>query len=328
MVSSGKVNWGILSTANIGIKRVIPAIGESPNGRVLAIASRSPSKAREVAGNLGIPQSYGSYAEMLDSQEVDAVYIPLPNSMHREFTVLAAENGKHVLCEKPLALDSHECEEMISACERNHVLLMEAFMYRFHPQIAKLKEILDAGKIGTLSTIRAAFRIAMSDLNDIRYQKGLGGGALYDVGCYCVNIMRLLVGDEPIRVQGMAHFNDQKSVDEAFVGILRFPGLELGLFDCGFRSSFLQTLEVVGDSATLELSDPFVANDSPTILKHGAELETFRIEKANSYGLMVEHFNQCILNDQKPRYSPMDGLRNMRVIDTLYASAVGSSSRP
>jgi len=205
---------------------------------------------------------------------------------------------------------------------------MEAFMYRFHPQIAKLKEILDARKIGTLSTIRAAFRIAMSDLNDIRYQKGLGGGALYDVGCYCVNVMRLLVGDEPIRVQGMAHFNDQKGVDEAFVGILRFPGLELGSFDCGFRSSLLQTLEVVGDSATLELSDPFVANDSPTILKHGTEPETFRIEKANSYRLMVEHFNQCILNDQKTRYSPTDALRNMRVIDTLYASATGSSSRP
>jgi xylose dehydrogenase (NAD/NADP) len=320
-VSSGKVNWGILSTANIGIKRVIPAIGESPNGRVVAIASRSASKAREVAGNLGIPQSYGSYSEMLDSQELDAVYIPLPNSMHCEFTVLAAEKGKHVLCEKPLALDSHESEQMISACERNHVLLMEAFMYRFHPQIAKLKEIVDAGKIGTLSTIRAAFRIALSDLHDIRYQKGLGGGALYDVGCYCVNIMRLLVDEEPVRVQGVARFNYQKGVDEAFVGMLRFPRLELGLFDCGFRSSPLQTVEVIGDLGTLELSDPFVASDSPTILEHGTEIETFKIEKANSYLLMVEHFNQCILNDKKPIYSPSDSLRNMRVIDTLYAQA-------
>jgi xylose dehydrogenase (NAD/NADP) len=321
VVSGGKVNWGILSTAKIGIKRVIPAIGESPNGRVVAIASRNPSKAREVAANLGIPQSYGSYPEMLDSQEVDAVYIPLPNSMHYEFTVLAAEKGKHVLCEKPLALDSHECQEMISACERNHVLLMEAFMYRFHPQIANLKEIVDTGKIGTLSTIRAAFRIAMSDLDDIRYRKGLGGGALYDVGCYCVNIIRFLVGEEPIHVQGIARFNDQKGVDEAFVAMLRFPGLELGLFDCGFRSLPLQTLEVIGDLGTLELSDPFVASDSPTILKHGTETETFKIEKANSYVRMVEHFNQCILNDQKPLYPAIDGLRNMRVIDMLYASA-------
>jgi len=321
MVSGGKVNWGILSTADIGIERVIPAIGESPSGRVAAIASRSAGKAREVAENLGIPQSYGSYSELLDSQEVDAVYIPLPNSMHCEFTVLAAENGKHVLCEKPLALDSHECRQMISACERNHVLLMEAFMYRFHPQITKLKEIVDAGKIGTLSTIRATFRIAMSDLDDIRYQKELGGGALYDVGCYCVNSMRLLVGDEPVSVQGTARFNDQKGVDETFVGMLRFPGLELGIFDCAFRSSPLQTLEVVGDSGTLELPAPFVAGDSPTILKHGAEPETFRIEKANPYQLMVEHFNQCILNNEKPRYPPEDGFKNMRVIDTLFASA-------
>jgi xylose dehydrogenase (NAD/NADP) len=321
MVSGGKVNWGILSTANIGINRVIPAIGENPSGRVVAIASRSLGKAREVAGNLGIPQSYGSYSELLDSPEIDAVYIPLPNSMHCEFTVLAAEKGKHVLCEKPLALDSQECKEMISACEENDVLLMEAFMYRFHPQIAKLKELLDAGKIGTLSTMRATFRIAMSDLNDIRYQKELGGGALYDIGCYCVSSMRLLVGAEPISVQGTARFNDQKGVDETFVGMLRFPGLELGLFDCAFRSSLLQTLELVGDGGTLELSDPFVAGDSPTILKHGAEPETFRVEKANSYQLMVEHFNQCILNDEKPRYSANDGLRNMRVIDTLYKSA-------
>jgi xylose dehydrogenase (NAD/NADP) len=321
MGSTGKVNWGVLSTAAIGVNRVIPAIRESSNGRVFAISSRSPSKAREVAGNLGIPQGYGSYGEMLDSQDIDAVYIPLPNSMHREFTVLAAEKGKHVLCEKPLALDSHECGEMISACERNHVLLMEAFMYRFHPQITKLKEILDAGKIGRLSTIRTAFRIPMSDLNDIRYQKELGGGTLYDVGCYCVNISRLLVGDEPISVQGVARFNDEKGVDEAFVGMMRFPRLQSGLFDCAFRSSLLQTVEVVGDLGTLELLDPFVAGDSPTILKHGAQPETFRIEKANSYQLMVEHFNQCILNDQKPRYPAMDGLRNMRVIDTLYASA-------
>jgi xylose dehydrogenase (NAD/NADP) len=321
MEPSRKVKWGVLSTAAIGINRVIPAIRESSNGQVVAISSRNPSKAREVAGNLGIAQSYGSYEEMLDSQDIDAVYIPLPNSMHCEFTVIAAEKGKHVLCEKPLALDSHECSEMICVCDRNHVLLMEAFMYRFHPQITKLKEILDAGNIGRLSTIRTAFRIPMSDLNDIRYHKELGGGALYDVGCYCVNISRLLVGNEPTSVQGVARFNDEKGIDEAFMGMMRFPGLESGLFDCAFRSSLLQTIEVVGDLGTLELSDPFVASDSPTILKHGAQPETIRIEKANSYRLMVEHFNECILNDQKPRYPAMDGLKNMRVIDTLFASA-------
>ena len=324
--SARKVNWGVLSTAHIGPRAVIPAIQQSINGQVVAIASRSESKARETAKALGIPRSYGSYIELLQSSVVDAVYIPLPNSMHREWTIRAAEMGKHVLCEKPISMNSRECEEMILACQRHNVWLMEGFMYRFHPQIVMLREIISAGLIGRISSIRSAFRTETKDPESIRYQKELGGGALMDVGCYCVNVVRLLTNQEPIYVQGVARFNEEKNVDETFAGLMRFPNSELAVFDCGFRSSFHQAVEVVGDNGTLQLSTPFIPGDSPIIVKHSDRTDTIACETANHYRLMVEHFADCVLNDHEPRYPPTDGLNNMRIIDMLYQSVRPSSN--
>jgi xylose dehydrogenase (NAD/NADP) len=315
------VNWGVLSTARIGLRAVIPAIRQSRNGQVVAIASREDAKARETARALGIQESYGSYEKLLKSPDVDAVYIPLPNSLHEEWTIHAAEMGKHVLCEKPLALNADECAKMISSCSRHDVWLMEAFMYRFHPQITKLGEMIVAGDIGKISTVTSDFRIELEDLEDIRYQKKLGGGALMDVGCYCVNVTRLLMGQDPMYVQGVARFNEQKGVDEAFAGIMRFPKSELGLFDCGFRSVYHQTLEVVGEKATIEVPAPFLPGDSPIILRHGERTETIVCQTANHYRLMVEHFGDCVLNDREPTYRPTDSLNNMRIIDMLCDSA-------
>ena len=321
MSTDRKVGWGILGTARIGLRAVIPAIQQCTNGTVIGIASRSSSKAQETARSLGIRNSYASYIELINSPEIDAVYIPLPNNMHREFAVLAAEKGKHVLCEKPLAINSSECEEMIHACEHHHVWLMEAFMYRFHPQIVKLKEMVDSRSIGRIAAFRAAFRTSQSDPSDIRFQKDLGGGSLMDVGCYCVNVMRLLAGAEPTVVLGIARFDEKTGVDETFTGILRFPGLEIGLFDCGFRSTLHQRLEVIGDKGTLEVLAPFLAGNSPRIIRHGTGAEELTFDTANSYKLMVEHFNQSILDDHAPRFPPIDGLNNMRVIDALFESA-------
>jgi len=327
LTTTRKVNWGIVSTAQIGLNKVIPAIQQTENGRVVAIASRTLGKAREAAKSLGIPESFGSYNELIESPSIDAAYIPLPNSVHREFTILAAEHGKHVLCEKSLALNAKECEEMVSICQSHKVWLMEAFMYRFHPQIVKLKEMVDAGIIGEVSVIRAAFRIAQADLSNIRYKKELGGGALYDVGCYCINIIRLLLGGEPIRTRGSARFSDLTGVDETFAGMLDFPGLKVGLFDCAFRSAFHQRLEVVGDGGTLELPTPFLPVGTSEILRHreGGD-ERISVEPANSYKLMAEHFNQCILNDHPPHFPPTDGLNNMRVIDSLFSSVINARS--
>jgi len=316
-----KVNWGVLGIARIALRAVIPAIRESRNGRVVAIASRDGAKARETAKALGIQEGYGSYAKLLEAPEVDAVYIPLPNNLHGEWTIRAAEMGKHVLCEKPMALNADECAKMISSCRRHEVWLMEAFMYRFHPQIVKLKEMIDAGDVGTISAIRTDFRIGLQDLEDIRYQKELGGGALMDIGCYCVNIARLLTGREPTYVKGIARLNEQKGVDEGFIGIMRFPKSELGVFDCAFRGVNHQTVEVVGDNVTLELPAPFLPGDSPVILRHGEGTQTIVCETANHYRLMVEDFADSVLNDREPRYRLSDSLNNMRTIDMLYESA-------
>lgn len=323
--STRKVNWGVLGTARIGLRAVIPAIRQSKNSQVVAIASRDSAKARETARALEVRESYGSYERLLESPEVDAVYIPLPNSLHGEWTIRAAEMGKHVLCEKPLALNADECAKMISSCSRHGVWLMEAFMYRFHPQIVKVREMIDAGDIGKISAIRSTFRTATEDLEDIRYQKELGGGALMDVGSYCVNVARLLTGQEPIYVRGLARLNEQKGVDEAFAGAMRFPKSELGLFDCGFRSVYHQIVEVVGERVTLELPAPFLPGDSPVILRRGEGTETIVCQAANHYRLMVEHFADCVLNDREPRYRPTDSLSNMRTIDMLYESARSAS---
>lgn len=316
-----KINWGVLGTARIGLGAVIPAIQQSKNGQVVAIASRDSAKARETARAVGIKESYASYVKLLESPDIDAVYIPLPNNLHMEWTIRAAEMGKHVLCEKPLALNAEQCAKMISACSRHGVWLMEGFMYRFHPQIAKLKQMVDAGDVGKISVIRSAWGFWLDDLEDIRYQKELGGGALMDVGCYCVNIIRLLTGQEPICVRGVAHLNKQKGVDETFAGILRFPKSEIGLLDCGFRRQFRENLEIIGESGTLELPAPFVPGDSPAILRRGEETETIVSETASHYRIMVEHFADCVLDDREPRYSPTDSLSNMHVIDMLYESA-------
>lgn len=322
MVSSiRKINWGVLGTARIALKSVIPAIRQTKNGEVVAIASRDDAKARETAKALGIQASYGSYAKLLASSDVDAVYIPLPNSLHREWTIRAAEKGKHVLCEKPLAVDADECSEMISACSRHHVWLMEAFMYRFHPQIVKLKEMINAGDVGKISFIRSSYGFRLENLEDIRYQKELGGGALMDVGCYCVNVTRLLTEQEPTYVQAVGRLNEQKGVEETLAGIMYFPNSVTGLFDCGFRSSFRQALEIVGEKTTLELPTPFWPGDSPVILRHGERTETTVCETANQFQVMAEHFADCLLNDREPRYRPIDSLNNMRTIDMLYKSA-------
>src|SRR3954447_13087611 len=184
------VRWGVLSTANIGRRAVLPAIQRSRNGELVAVASRDADKARAFAADLGIPRAYASYEQLLADPEIEAVYIPLPNSMHREWTIKAAQAGKHILCEKPLGLNAAECAEMDAAARQNGVLLMEAFMYRFHPQTERVIQLIRQGAIGHPRLIHAAFTFRLSNPANIRLQSDLGGGSLMDVGCYCVNVSR------------------------------------------------------------------------------------------------------------------------------------------
>jgi len=190
------IRWGVLGVANIGVRTVIPAIQRAPNARLIAIASRTPARAEDAARRLGIPRAHGSYEALLADPEVEAVYIPLPNSLHREWTIRCAEAGKHVLCEKPLALTAREAEEMAAACRQHGVALMEAFMYRFHPRTERVGRLAADGALGDVRMVRAAFTFAVRepDLN-IRFRRDLGGGALYDVGCYTINVSRMVLGE-------------------------------------------------------------------------------------------------------------------------------------
>ena len=249
------VRWGVLGTANIA-RLVIPAIQQSHNGRVVATASRDLARAKTFAAELSVPRAVASYDELLNDPEIDAVYIPLPNSLHKPWTIRAAQQGKHVLCEKPLALTASECDEMIEACDAARIILMEAFMYRFHPQIHKVRGLIAQGSIGKVRLIRAAFSYILADPGDIRRVKELGGGALMDVGCYCVNMARLMIGTEPAEVQAMADFGTGSAVDETFVGLMRFPGGELALFDCSFGYPFRQFVEIVGTEGVIEMPAP------------------------------------------------------------------------
>lgn len=327
-----KLRWGVLSTAKIGVKSVIPALQASSNGEVVGLSSRNQTSAQEVADQLHIPQAYGSYEALLEA-DIDAVYNPLPNSLHKEWTIKALQAGKHVLCEKPLGVSAQECEEMASVAQENGALLMEAFMYRFHPRFTKLTELLQNGTIGELKLIRSTFSFKLKREDDIRWQAGLGGGALYDVGCYCVNASRTLAGEEPSSVQAYAIWSEtegaETGVDEVFVGALRFPNGVLAQFDCGLALERREYLEVVGSRGQLELPDAFTTTaDEVTITeKHeGEEDRTHCIGGENHYQKMAEHFAACVLEDKLLRYPADEAAANLRTIEALYRSARNNSS--
>ena len=318
------LNWGVLGTARIATDSVIPAIKASKSGKVVAIASRSPAKAKAVGRASGIPECYSGYEKLLNSPSVDAVYIPLPNGLHKEWAIRAAEKGKHVLCEKPISTNATECQEMIDACRRHNVLLMEAFMYLFHPQTKMLRKLVDEGIVGNPSIVRSSFTILLRNLDDIRYQRDLGGGSLLDLGSYCVNVTRALMRGEPVRVRAMAKVHKTAGVDVAFAGLVRFKDDSIGLFDCGFESPHYSHLEVHGDKGTLEVLNPFTPRDHPTMLLHNRETKRYVSRAGNMYKLMVEHFSDCVCNNHEPACTAKDSLKNMQLIDELTKSAISA----
>lgn len=324
-----KVRWGIISTARIATNALIPAIQASEKAEVVAIASREQSKAERIANALGIETAYGSYDELFDDPEVQAVYNPLPNGLHREWTVKAAEKGKHVLCEKPLALNVSECQQMIDACREHNVLLMEAFMYRFHPRHARVKEIIASGRIGEVQLVRAGFSFYLdeSESENIRWGK-LGGGALMDVGCYCVNVSRFIFDDEPVAVQAAAHISEKFDVDKTLTGILEFPEDRFAAIDCSFNTGFRQFYEVVSTQGKIEVPDPFLPGDGsvPVFITIGesprdVDSDQEIIPGVNQYTLEVDHFSDCITTGEPPLIPGEEGLKNMRVIEALDRSA-------
>ena len=315
---------GLLSTARINGALVGGARAADPSAgiEVVAVASRDEARGRAFADEHGIERAHGSYEALLADPEVDAVYNPLPNSLHVSWSIQALEAGKHVLCEKPMARRAAEVEAAFDAAEANGRVLAEAFMWRHHPQALRLRELLDEGVVGELRTIRAAFSFALGDPGDVRLQAGLDGGALMDVGCYCLSGTRLVAGAEP-EVVAAEQVTGGDGVDVAFGAVLRFPGDVLAVFDCGFRGPPEHWLEVAGSEGTLRLADPWHGREPVIALtrESGGEVERIECERADPYARELEDLVAAAAGERTSRLGREDALGQARAIEALYESA-------
>lgn len=303
---------------------LIPALHDTENAELTAIASGS-GRAKEAARQFQIAKAYDSYEALLDDPEIEAVYIPLPNGLHAEWVKKAAGAGKHVLCEKPAALTAAESESMMEECRKHDVLFMEAFMYQFHPQHEKVKELIASGEIGNVKLMRSHFVYQLSDAQNVRFDHALGGGCLYDVGCYCIHASRHILGEEPLKAYAQAHQDVQTGVDVTTAGILTFEDDVQALFDTSFEASPHEAYEVIGEKGHIEVSAPFRPDIRPdgngqvTLKKDDGTEKEFLIP-GDAYTLEVEHFSRCIAEGRQPMNTTESTINNMKVIDACYES--------
>jgi D-xylose 1-dehydrogenase (NADP+, D-xylono-1,5-lactone-forming) len=315
---SDAVKWGFLSTANINNK-VLAGAAESERVEVVAVASRDVDRAETYACERGIERAYGSYDELLEDPEVEAIYIPLPNSLHVEWSIRALEARKHVLCEKPLSRRPADVERAFDAAELAGRLLMEAFMYRHHPQTRRLKELVDGGEIGRLRLVRAVFSFPLEDSPDVRLDPELDGGGLMDVGCYCVSGARLLAG-EPVRVYG-EQIPARTGVDEVFAGTMIFPDDVVAELDCGLALPMRDELEAIGEEGSIFLDDPWHCRTPVIELRRDGGREQISVEYADSYRLELENLSDAIRGRGEPLLGREDALGQAQAIEALYRSA-------
>lgn len=319
-----KVRWGILSTARIAREKVIPAMQRGKYCDVAAIASRNLEQAQETAKQLNIPTVYGSYEELLNDASIDAIYIPLPNHLHVEWAIKSIQADKHVLCEKPIALSAEEATRLLKAArEKPQLKVMEAFMYRFHPQWVLAKELVDDARIGQLKTIHSFFSYYNVDPNNIRNQKDMGGGGMMDIGCYCVSLARYIFNSEPVRVLAHVTLDPVLQTDTLASAILEFAG-GTATFTCSTQLVPYQRVQILGTEGRVEIEIPFNAppNQDTRLWLHtkdGSEEMTF--EPVDQYTLQGDLFSQSILNNTPAPTPLQDAINNMKVIETVLASA-------
>ncbi len=318
-----KLRWGLLSTARIN-RALLPPLRSSARNELTAVASRDLDRAQAYANERNIPRVFGSYEAMLADPDVDVIYNPLPNSMHTEWTIKAAQAGKHVLCEKPLANTVEEVDEITEAAKKAGVVVMEAFMYRHHPQTLKVKELVDEGAIGKLQLIRGSFTFKMpaDRENDVRLNASLGGGSIWDVGCYPISYARLIADAEPIEVFGWQITGTNSSVDESFFGQMRFPNNVYAQFDCGFRTPQRTNMELVGDQGNIIVKLPFTPKlNEEIIVTNGDEKRIITIPGEDLYLGEVENMADAILEGKAIRMSLTGSRNDVATIQALLHSA-------
>ncbi|MDX7953705.1 Gfo/Idh/MocA family oxidoreductase [Lichenihabitans sp. Uapishka_5] len=332
-----KVQWGVLSTAQIGTNHVIPAMQKGELSHIAAIASRGLDKAQAAAAALGIERAYGSYEDLLADPAIEAVYNPLPNHLHVPWSLKALEAGKHVLCEKPVALTAAEAETLAAAATRTGKVVAEAFMVRHHPQWRIAKEIVDSGRIGAARAIQTVFAYHLTDPSNIRNQAGIGGGGLYDIGCYAIATARTIFGGEPERVAGLFDIDPMLGTDRMVSGLAAFgDGRTLG-FVCGTQLVPCQRVEILGTKGRIEIAIPFNApNDLPgrIAVDDGRDLtgggrEVITVPLADQYTLQGDAVSRAILREAPLAWGLDDAVANMRVIDAFFRAArSGGWERP
>jgi predicted dehydrogenase len=325
---------GILSTADIGVRKVIPGMKKAERCEVVAIASRDGARARTTADAMRIARAHDSYEALLADPDVDAIYVPLPNHLHREWAVAAARAGKHVLCEKPLATTSEDAEAIVAACRDAGVVLMEAFMYRLHPTWVAVRDLVTSGRIGRLVTVQSWFSYFNDDPANIRNIAAYGGGALFDIGCYNVNLSRLLFDAEPTRVVASVVRDPSTGVDILTSAILDFP-TGIATFTCATRTETDQRVHVYGTTGRISVDIPFnIPPDRPTAIRVIAggnpptdpATEVMTFATADPYTVEAERFAAAILDGTPVPIPPEDAIANLRVLERVFAAAAASGS--
>ncbi len=324
---SKRIRWGILGAANIAVKKVIPSMQQGNFCEISAIASRDIDKARKAAEALDIKKHYGSYEQLLSDREIDAIYNPLPNNLHCKWTIKAAEAGKHVLCEKPIGMNAFEVRKLIKVRNESNVKIQEAFMVRTHPTWVAVKDLIKSGRIGNLRSITGFFSYFNVDSANIRNKIEMGGGALMDIGCYCINISRFIFDGEPKRVSSLITIDKETGVDKLTSAMMDFP-LGHATYTCSTQLVPYQRMQFLGTVGRIEVQIPFnIPLDSLTKISiddgtdlYGENIETIEFETADQYTIQGDLFSKAILDNGEQSISLEDSFNNMAVIDAVFRS--------
>lgn len=309
------VRWGILGYARIAEMSTIPAILEADNAVFYAMASRDQAKRVACQEKFHCEKTFETYDELLDDPLVDAVYIPLPNSLHKEWAIKAMEKGKHVLCEKPMTLNEKDAIEMVESSKKNRVILMEAFMYRYTHRTKKVREILESGIIGEIKHVTSSFRFFLNRANTIKMNAALGGGSLYDVGCYPLNFVQMVINEEPIEVHVAAEM--ENGVDVSASVLLKYERGKIATLHSGFNAFGRNYSEIIGTKGRLEIPDTFLDNEGSIFLETEDGTQEISIPGCHRYTLEIEDFSKAVLLGEKPLFSLDESLRNSRIMDQI-----------